>query len=97
MKPFLLLISITLSNLSVFTILLNGLDSCIRVARTVFEEVQQICGLEGRADKSLLAERVGKLPGLRGPALFPSTGHLALAQSPLNAAQSQSGFKSDSP
>ena len=91
MKLFLLSISITLSNLSVFTVLLNGLDSCINVAGTVFDEVQQICSrLEGSAEKSLLAECVGKLPGLRGPARFPSTGHLALAQS-------QSGYVTASP
>lgn len=45
--------------------LLNGLESCKNVAGAVFAKVQQICGLEGRAGKSLLAGHLEKLRGLR--------------------------------
>lgn len=64
MKPFLLFISVMLSNPRVFTILLNGLDSCTNVAGTIFDKMQQICGLGGRAERSPLAECSGELPGL---------------------------------
>lgn len=64
MKPFLLFISVMLSNLSAFTLLLNGLDSCKNVAGSAFDEVEQIWGLEGRAGKSLFDRAFGK-KGLR--------------------------------
>lgn len=66
MELFLLFLSVVLSNLSVFTIILNGLDSGENVAGFVCDRVQQGSGVQGRAEKSHVAGHWGRRPGLRG-------------------------------